>query len=240
MDETPRRMTRATIAIVLYIREARHDRRDHFHASVAHDVVRDPIAFTTNLHFIDDLIHRPDEDGGHLEHAIDRDANPLSLAHEPLGRLPAVPGYHHRADEAQLDVIEARTRLLPEPRDLLSDGFREEPRRVRDAPSGPKRRGLDPDDVGFARRDREHPLASRADQNGWVRPLNRGGKQGQILHRVEAAGERERRGAEEPLEDLERLHQTVDAHPGRVIRKSGRLVLRLGEAGPETKLEPAA
>src|SRR2546422_10304928 len=108
-------MSKAKAAIgivVLYTGEASHDGRSHLHASVAHDVVGDPVALTTCLHLVDDLIHRPDEDGGHLEYPIGRDATPLSLAHEPLSRLPAVPGYHHRADEAQLDVIEARARLL--------------------------------------------------------------------------------------------------------------------------------
>ena len=136
--------------------------------------------------------------------------------------------------------VEARAGLLADPSDLLRDGFCQEPRRVRDVSPGPHGRGLDPDDVGLARRNREHPPASRADQNRWVRPLHRLGKRVQICHAVEAAGERERRSPEQPLENLERLRETVDAHAGRVVRQPGGLVLRSREASPEPQLEPAA
>ena len=33
-------------------------------------MVRDPVALATRLHLVDDPIHRPDEDGGHLEHPV--------------------------------------------------------------------------------------------------------------------------------------------------------------------------
>jgi len=59
----------------------------------------------------------------------------------------------------------------------------------------------------------------RADRMGGVRPLNRFRKRIQVLHRVEAAGERERLGVEQPLEYLERLRETVDADARRIISK---------------------
>src|SRR2546429_1193701 len=77
-----------------------------------------------------------------------------------------------------------------------------------DASTGPQRGGQDPDDVGLARRNREHPPAARADQNGWVRPLNWFRKRIQFRYRVKAAGEREGPGVEQPLEYLERLRET--------------------------------
>jgi len=82
--------------------------------------------------------------------------------------------------------------------------------------------------------------ASRADQYGGVWLLHWFGKGLQIRHSVKAAGERERRSAEQPLENLERLGETGDAHAGRVIRQPGGLVLWSRETGPKPQLEPAA
>ena len=148
-------------------------------------------------------------------------------------------GDNDRGDDAQLDMVESRAGLLTDPSDLLRNGFRQEPRRVRDASPGCQGRRLDPDDAGLARGNREHPPASRADQDRWVRSLYRLGKRLQLRHAVKAAGERERRSAEQPLEDLERLRKTVDTHAGRVIRQPGGLVLWSREAGSEAQFEPA-
>src|SRR5262249_56108458 len=167
-------------------------------------------------------------------------AIPAASADELFGGLAAVVGNDDRADDTQLDVVESRAGPLTDPSDLLSDGFRQEPRRVRGVPPARKRRGLQADDTRLTRGNREHPTASRADQYRWVWPLRRFGKRVQVRHRVEAAGEREWCGAEQPFEDLERLRQAVDTHAGWVIRQPAGLVFRSREAGPEPQLEPTA
>src|SRR5215470_9531332 len=220
----------------LATRDALDNRRDRLQAPVRHDIVRDAVAFTTFLHLVDDLANRPDEDRGHLEHSLDGQALPPAFAREPLRGLPAVLGDDDGGDDAQLDLVESRAGLLTDQSDLLRDGFRQEPRWVRNTSPGAQRCRLDPDDVGLACGDPKHSPASRADQDGRVRPLYRLGKCVQLRDRVKATGEREWHSAEQPLEDLERLRETVDTHARRIKRQPSGLVFRLREAGTEPEL----
>src|SRR5262249_61794958 len=107
--------------------------------------------------------------------------------HEPRRRLPALLGNDDRADDAQLDVVESCAGLLTDPSELVRDGFRQKPRRVWGESPGSQGRGLEADDVGLTRREREHPPASRAHEYGWVRLLDRLGKHVQMRDGIKAA-----------------------------------------------------
>src|SRR5262249_53154714 len=53
-DHLPRR--------ALHSSKTRDDRRDDLQASIAHHIVRNAVAFTASLYFVDDLVYRPDQD----------------------------------------------------------------------------------------------------------------------------------------------------------------------------------
>src|SRR5215467_5020816 len=117
---------RSWAGLLLHFGQARDDRHDLLQLSIPHHIVRNAVAFTTCLHLVDDPGRRPDEDRGHLEHPLQRQPIPATLAHEPLGRRPAVLGGNDGREDAQLDLVEAGAGLLAHPSDLLCNGLRQE------------------------------------------------------------------------------------------------------------------
>ena len=99
-------------------------------------------------------------------------------------------------------------------------------------------RAVDPDDVGFASGDRQHPLAATADEDRRARRLHGLGEAVVVGDGVVVAGEGERSGAHDALDHGEALDEAVDAHTGAVVLHPGLLVVRGHPAGAEADLDP--
>jgi hypothetical protein len=103
----------------------------------------------------------------------------------------------------------------------------------------PRGHRLKADDVGLPSGDREHALARGPDVNRRMRALHRLRKAVEVGHREVLAGEGERPGAQEALENLDRLLETVDPDAWRVEPYPGFVILGLGKAGTEPQLRAA-
>ena len=100
--------------------------------------------------------------------------------------------------------------------------------------------GVDADDVGVPCREGKDPPAAAARDEWRTRLLDRPGEQRVLVHPVVVAVEGERPiGAEQPLDDLHGLFETIHPHPGRVIGEAGFLVVGLHPSGAQAHFEAA-
>ena len=104
----------------------------------------------------------------------------------------------------------------------------------------PSRRfGLMPDDVGLARRDRQHPLAAAADEDRRARLL-RGHRVRRVVgDAVVLARDVELLAGEATLDDPDRFLEAVDAHRRRVVGQAERVVVGLHPPRADAELEAA-
>ena len=197
----------------------------------------------------DEPVDRADEHlrRGEVVVDVDLDAGPGPDPVEDVGGLLArMVGELRRAAgrvDVELQRVEPVAGRVADPADLLlGRGDRDRARVGPDdvpAVGRLQRPRREPDDVRLAAREREHPLAATADEQGRMRLLDRRRLPVVLGDRVVLARERERPLGEAALEHRDRLGETRDAHAGGVERDAERGVLRPVPAGAERDLHAA-
>jgi hypothetical protein len=144
-----------------------------------------------------------------------------------------------KGEDLQLELVEAGPGGLPDPLDalvvVLGRGGLEH--------LGPDVAGsqarIDPDDVGLAGGDAQHPLAAPADDDGRMRALDRRGRPERGGHLVVLTLVGGLAGGPQGLQDGQALGHAGDPHTCRVGGDAGLLVVGGHPPGSQAELDPA-
>src|SRR6266851_7565998 len=154
-------------------------------------------------------------------------------------RLASLGDAGHESPRAQLDVLESVARRLFDPLQFFRGG-RGEPALSNAAADSPFAQiEVHIYDVRFACGQCQHATTPTANEDRWMRLLNRQRRALELRDPVVLAGEREAAAGEKTLDDLQSFFHSFDAYTRAVVRHA-RLLVVLGQpARPQTEIEPA-
>ena len=200
------------------------------------DEVGDAPALAALLNRFDDLLDRADQ-GERGGAALVRAAQPV-VARGCFELVRGVIGDDDPLDQGvDLDLMETLSRLLAQPGDLAIEGGSRAIGGIE--PAFAARPHDDADDIGLPGRQGEHPLATRADQQGRMRLLHRFRLPIQFRDLIVPPVEGDRLLPEETFDDLHAFFQASHPHPRRIEGDAGALVISQVPPRAEAKLEPA-
>src|SRR5260221_337219 len=162
---------------------------------------------------------------------------------QPVCSVPSPIGERQVHDEeVEFQDLEPLCRSLANPRYLPRYGRGSRVRQVDVllAPQFHQPPGDDADDIRLPCRHREYALAVSAQQDRWMRTLDRGemtSHAGDIV--VDACGNH-RLTREQACDDLQGLDHAIDTTTRRTKGESDLLILRLHPPGPQAQLEPSS
>src|SRR5467141_674285 len=153
-------------------------------------------------------------------------------------RLASLSDVGHENPRAQLDVLESVARRFFDPLQLLSCGCGEPALSNAAAYSPFAQVEVHIYDVGLTRSQCQHATTPAADEDRWMRLLNRKRIALELSDPVVLAGEREAAAGEETLDDLQPFFHSLDAHTGTVVGHARLLVVLSQPARTQAELEP--
>src|SRR5690606_25248743 len=155
-----------------------------------------------------------------------------------LGTPAAIAHLGSEDEDVQLETGEPLPGHLPDPLDLGVDQLARAGEAVSQLLAVGDLPGGDADDVGVAGCDPQHPAPPAPYEEGG--PSRPGLGQAGMVHPVVVAVEVDRAVRPRLFQHHDRLLETVDLDPGRVLSYAGGGVVGLVPAGPDAELQPAA
>src|SRR5712691_3560987 len=154
-------------------------------------------------------------------------------------RLASLGDVGHEHPRAQLDVLESVARRLLDPPQLFGSGCCEPALSNAAADSPIAQVEVHIYDVGLTGGKCQHATTPAANQDRWMRLLNRQRVALELSDPVVLAGEREAAAGDKTLDDLQPFFHSLDADTRAVVRDS-RLLVVLGQpARPQAEIKPA-